>query len=127
MMFIVFVFMIFDKTAYRKMSFEFPLFLSSFLVRYQPEFIYRWRETPQHCGRFPANILDLPMCKSSLRVKHYGWAAEADRIRKYRRYRRLDPGALYGHKEQYESILDENPTLISWTEGSENIEAENEI
>ncbi len=127
----VYCFRLYDfwtKTAYREDEFwKAHHFYRPFLVRYQPEFIYRWRETPQHCGRFPANILDLPMCKSSLRVKHYGWAAEADRIRKYRRYRRLDPGALYGHKEQYESILDENPTLISWTEGSENIEAENEI
>lgn len=82
-----------------------------FLVRYQPNFDYQWLETPQHCGRFPANVLLMPAAASDLRVKHYGWATIEDRKLKYDRYKRLDPGEVYGDKRQYESILDKNPTL----------------
>jgi hypothetical protein len=31
-----------------------------FMVRYGPEFNWIWRETPQHCGRLPLNIYQLP-------------------------------------------------------------------
>ncbi|MDP4109795.1 MAG: glycosyl transferase, partial [Bacillota bacterium] len=87
-----------------------------FLLRFQPDFPYEWRETPLHCGRFPANILMLPSCASKFRVKHYGWAKEEDRRRKYENYKKLDPDAIYGDRNQYESILDEKPKLLEWTE-----------
>jgi glycosyltransferase involved in cell wall biosynthesis len=92
------------------------LFYRPFLIRYQRHFHYVWRETPQHCGRFPANILDLPSAASSIRLKHFGWATPQDRIGKYNRYLQLDPGAKFGWKEQYESILDETPRLVRWQE-----------
>ena len=85
-----------------------------FLLRYRPEFEYRWKETPQHCGRFPDNIFELPHELSELRIKHYGWRDPDDRLRKLERYRKLDPEALYGWREQYESILDPEPTLVPW-------------
>ncbi|CAI6085453.1 glycosyltransferase [Cohnella sp. JJ-181] len=87
-----------------------------FLIRYRSAFPYRWRETPQHCGRFPENVFDLPHRLSPLRVKHFGWAREADRREKLRRYRELDPDAAYGWREQYDSILDAQPNLIEWIE-----------
>jgi len=88
-----------------------------FLLRYQPQFNYIWKETPQHCGRFPANILSLPMATSEIRLKHLGWATEEDRAEKYKRYKHLDPDAIYGIREQYESIMDTNPQLKKWEEG----------
>ena len=88
----------------------------AFLLRYQSDFEYEWRETPQHCGRLPVNILLLPKCTSEFRLKHYGWASSEDRKAKYKRYKALDPDALCGIKNQYESILDENPNLIEWVE-----------
>jgi len=87
-----------------------------FMCRYVPSFHYVWKNTPQHCGRFPSNILDLPYYVSDLRIKHLGWVSEADRTRKYERYKRLDPDAKYGIREQYESILDPNPRLVKWVE-----------
>jgi hypothetical protein len=87
-----------------------------FLVRYEPNFNYRWQETPQHCGRLPFNITELPGENSSLRLKHLGWMRPADRFIKYERYRQLDPEAMYGIKEQYESILDPNPKRIRWVD-----------
>jgi len=87
-----------------------------FLVRYQKDFDYKWKETAQHCGRFPANIMFLPNTISDLRLKHFGWAKKEDRIRKYNRYRELDPDSKLGWKEQYESILDGLPNLVKWEE-----------
>lgn len=87
-----------------------------FMVRYVRGFPYEWNTTAQHCGRFPRNILDLPYKASDLRVKHLGWATPEDRQRKYLRYKELDPGAQYGIKAQYDSILDTNPRLLEWVE-----------
>lgn len=87
-----------------------------FLIRYQKQSEpFRWAETAQHCGRFPILPFHSPR-KSNLRVKHYGWAREADRQAKYDRYKKLDPNARYGWKEQYESILDPHPNLVAWLE-----------
>lgn len=85
-----------------------------FLIRYQPHFLYKWKETSLHCGRFPANITDLPGAVSKLRVKHLGWATAEDRLIKYKRYLEQDPQGKYGIMEQYQSILDPHPNLIKW-------------
>lgn len=90
---------------------------SPFLLRYRPEVRYHWRETPQHCGRMPRwDSGTLHERGSQLRLKHYGWANPENRLAKYHRYMQLDPGARYGWKEQYESILDPNPNLVAWKE-----------
>ncbi len=72
--------------------------------------------SPQHCGRFPENIFELPNRISQLRLKHFGWRKPEDRLKKFKRYQRLDPNGLYGWKEQYMSILDDNPNLVEWVE-----------
>lgn len=87
-----------------------------FLVRYVPDFQYKWKETPQHCGRFPYNLTDFAIAASPVRIKHFGWIRPEERARKYKRYLKLDPKGLYGIKEQYDSILDISPNLIKWEE-----------
>lgn len=87
-----------------------------FLMRYRKDLVLRWRETPQHCGRFPASCSDLPGACSPMRIKHYGWARLEDRVSKYYRYLQLDPGGKYGWQAQYDSILDPNPHLVAWVE-----------
>lgn len=94
-------------------------FYRPFMVRYVPGFPYRWLETPQHCGRFPCNITELKGATSSLRIKHLGWMKPEDRLAKYYRYKKLDPQARYGVREQYLSILDPKPRLILWKEEEE--------
>lgn len=89
---------------------------TTFLIRYQPRFKYRFTKTNQHCGRFPNNINNLPSAKSEIRLKHFGWARKEDRLKKYNRYMELDGKGKYGNIEQYESILDENPNLILFDE-----------
>ena len=93
------------------------LFYRPFLVRYIPTMTYTFKQSAQHCGRFPVEInhYSKAVC-SDLRLKHYGWSNPQDRINKYKRYQELDPGAKYGWKEQYESILDPNPHLVEWKE-----------
>jgi len=87
-----------------------------FMVRYVPGFNYKWKETPQHCGRFPFNITELKGETSQLRIKHLGWMKPEDRLTKYYRYKKLDPGSVYGIVQQYESILDPRPNLVPWNE-----------
>lgn len=106
-----------DKEHYREDKFwQAHLYYRPFLLRYLPGFPYSWRETPQHCGRLPENILILPFQNSSLRVKHFGWAREEDRLKKYKRYIKLDPKGIFGNIKQYESILDPHPNLVKWRE-----------
>jgi glycosyltransferase involved in cell wall biosynthesis len=87
-----------------------------FLLRYLPGYDYRWKETAQHCGRFPENIFEFPNRMSDLRIKHYGWAKREERLSKVKRYLLLDPGLQLGDKGQYMSILDRNPNLVEWIE-----------
>jgi len=85
-----------------------------FAIRNIPKFEAKWQETPQHCGRFPKNIIDLRGGTSPLRIKHLGWLRPQDRLEKYYRYKQLDPNGTYGNLEQYLSILDPNPNLVPW-------------
>jgi hypothetical protein len=87
-----------------------------FLVRFVPEYKYTWQNTPQHCGRIPNNITELRGLYTDMRLKHFGWADEESRVKKYKRYMELDPNGVYGNIEQYNSILDPNPTLVRWIE-----------
>lgn len=86
----------------------------TFLLCYRPDYLYQWKQTPQHCGRFPANCDVFPKAEAEYRIAHFGWATEKDRAEKYNRYQRLDPGAVYGSRGQYDSILDDNATLVDW-------------
>jgi glycosyltransferase involved in cell wall biosynthesis len=80
-------------------------------VRYNPAKEYIWRETQLHCGRFPLNACE-QVGQTGLAIQHWGWAREADREAKYKRYMQSDPEGEYGCMEQYQSILDEKPTLM---------------
>nr|WP_318010821.1 glycosyltransferase [Bacillus sp. RAR_GA_16] len=84
------------------------------LFRYNPHFIYKWKEQKQHCGRFPENIFQFPNSLSHLRIQHLGWSTAQLREEKYRRYLTLDPNGVYGNNVQYESILDSKPRLLKW-------------
>ncbi|MDF2716156.1 MAG: hypothetical protein K0R28_3081, partial [Paenibacillus sp.] len=48
-----------------------------FMIRYKPGVRYEWRETPQHCGRFPITIQHFSYLCHPARLKHYGWADPA--------------------------------------------------
>lgn len=86
----------------------------AFLLRYRPDYTYQWKATPQHCGRFPSNCDSFSKAETEYRIAHFGWATEKDRMEKFSRYQRLDPGAVHGNHGQYDSILDAAPNLIDW-------------
>lgn len=79
-------------------------------VRYDAKKDYVWHEKALHCGRFPANA-SKSMLPTMIPIRHYGWALEEDRKKKYDRYMRIDGEGKHGILAQYESILDPNPTL----------------
>jgi hypothetical protein len=107
-----------DKTHYREDKYwNAHRVYRPFLMRYQRGFHYTWNEISQHCGRFPVNTFLFPKAESEFRVKHLGWARQEDRVEKHIRYQRLDPDAIYGIKEQYDSIMDSNPSLVGWEPG----------
>lgn len=104
-----------NETQYREDSFwSAHKSVRTFLLRYRADFAYQWNETPQHCGRFPSNCDSFPKADDEYRIQHFGWATKEDRVKKSKRYQQLDPQAIYGIREQYESILDDAPTLIDW-------------
>lgn len=104
-----------NETHYREDTYwQAHRYYRPFLLRYQSDYAYVWQETPQHCGRFPLNIGNLRSSWCQLRIKHWGWARAGDRLEKFYRYKKLDPHAQYGIKEQYQSILDPQPTLVPW-------------
>lgn len=108
-----------DKTHYREDEYWNAHSISRpFLMRYQPDFNYAWNQTAQHCGRFPMNTFSLPKAESKFRIKHLGWSTVKDRLKKAKRYELLDPDAIYGNKDQYDSIMDVNPNLVKWNEES---------
>lgn len=86
-----------------------------FMIRYDKNYEYTWKETSQHCGRLPIN-LQVPYSLSIMRLKHYGWSKPELRYFKFARYMKLDPTGKYGNLEQYFSILDENPNLVEYVE-----------
>ncbi|MGL6106767.1 hypothetical protein [Romboutsia sp.] len=91
-------------------------FYKPFMIRYQENFNYKFNEVPHHCGRMPANVTDLSVTTCDLRIKHYGWADENDRLEKFNRYMEYDSDGQYGSMEQYLSILDPSPNIIEWIE-----------
>lgn len=87
------------------------------LVRFLPGYPADYPRLPHHVPRLPPAYGALPGLLSEYRVKHMGWAGGwEDKIRKYRRYKQLDPDGRWGSMAQYESILDLDPNLRPWTE-----------
>lgn len=91
-----------------------------FLIRYQPNFKYKFIKQKQHCGRMPKNVLRLNFINSDIRLKHLGWLNDEDKKAKYDRYLKLDHDGIYGNMKQYKSILDQKPKLIKFEENDEN-------
>ncbi|MDQ0881786.1 hypothetical protein [Peribacillus sp. V2I11] len=49
--------------------------------------------------RFAENVFELPYKLSDIRLKHLCWLKEEDRMAKFKRYRKLEPGGKYGSTE----------------------------
>lgn len=85
-----------------------------FLVRLLPTLADEFHRRAQHCGRWPLGVDGLRTTTSPVRLKHLGWSRADDRVRKFERYRQLDPDGQHGSLAQYASILDPSPHLVRW-------------
>lgn len=70
------------------------------------------------CGSEPSYVMDWIRQRnywlnSGLIMKHLGYQKDEDKTSKYERYSTLDKGEFHNIKH-IESIIDKNPTLISW-------------
>lgn len=85
--------------------------------RYNKEISYTWNRNKLHCGSWPTETYIFPLCvlddNEKVYIKHMGWSTEQDRKNKYDRYMKLDGKGEFGILEQYESILDPNPNLVT--------------
>lgn len=100
-----------DEQHYRVDGLWRPVNYIPFLVRYQPNYEYKWENKGLHCTRYPNNVVDMPGCYCYVRLKHYGHFTKDIRRAKYEKYKALDPNGTFESKSHYDSIIEENPTL----------------
>lgn len=112
-----------NKNQYRE---ENPYWIASkkiwiWCVKYKKNYNYYWRNNKHHGGSVPINSY---FCAypSKLQIQHWAYSTLELREEKVNFYKRIDPEAQWGIKEQYDSILDENPTLIDFKDNFEDIE-----
>ncbi|MCF8567607.1 glycosyltransferase family 2 protein [Alicyclobacillus tolerans] len=90
------------------------------LARYFHTYPYFYPKMEHHVPRLPLTYSALPGFHSDVRVKHLGWAGDADeRFSKYLRYKERDPNGQWGSLAHYESILDPKPNLVAWEDDAE--------
>lgn len=92
-------------------------------IRYRSNYNYYWSNKKLHCGSLPINSY-YNAYASKLQIQHMAYSTVELRKKKVEFYNNLDPEGQWGIKEQYNSILDENPTLITF---KDNFEDNNEV
>lgn len=109
-----------NKTQYREdppywqVHFQFLIWC----VKYRKNYNYYWNNMKLHCGSLPINSY-FSAFPSKLQVQHLAYSTPELRQQKVDFYKNLDPNAKWGIKEQYDSILSENPTLIDFKDNYE--------
>lgn len=109
-----------NKTQYREdppywqVHFQFLIWC----VKYRKNYNYYWNNMKLHCGSLPINSY-FNAFPSKLQVQHLAYSTPELRQQKVDFYKNLDPNAQWGIKEQYDSILSENPTLIDFKDNYE--------
>ena len=89
-------------------------------AKYKPNYTYYWNNMKLHCGSLPVNAYYCAF-PTKLQVQHLAYSTPELRQQKVKFYQELDPKAKWGIKAQYDSILDENPTLINFKDNFEDI------
>jgi len=87
-------------------------------VKYKKDYNYHWNNMKLHCGSLPINAY-YNAFPSNLQVQHLAYSTPELRKQKVEFYKNLDPNAQWGIKEQYDSILSENPMLIDFKDNYE--------
>jgi len=110
-----------NKTQYRE---EVPYWTASRhywtrCVRYKKNYTYYWNNNKLHCGSLPINSYYAAI-PTKLQIQHMAYSTPALRQKKVEFYNKLDPEGQFGIKEQYNSILSDNPTLIDFKDNFED-------
>ena len=88
-------------------------------VKYKKDYNYYWNNMKLHCGSLPINSY-YSAFPSKLQVQHLAYSNLELRQQKVDFYKKLDPNPNDFMKIQYNSILDENPTLINFKDNYED-------
>ena len=88
-------------------------------VKYKKDYNYYWNNMKLHCGSLPINSY-YSAFPSKLQVQHLAYSNLKLRQQKVDFYKKLDPNPNDFMKIQYNSILDENPTLINFKDNYED-------
>lgn len=112
-----------NKNQYRE---DPPLWQAHFnflvwCVKYKKNYKYYWNNMKLHCGSIPINAY-FSAFPSKLQVQHLAYSTLELRTQKYDFYKKLDQNPSDRMKAQYDSILDENPTLIDFKDNFEDTE-----
>lgn len=91
-----------------------------FLIRYHNNYKYRFANAKYNGERVPSNALNLNLCNSEIKLKHYGWMDPNDRKKQYNCYMKSDPDGKLDDVNKYKSILDKKPNLVRFEEKNEN-------
>ena len=81
--------------------------------------IYYWTNMKIHGGSVPINSY-FSAYPSKLQIQHWAYSTLELRKQKVDFYKTYDEGAKCGNKQQYDSILDENPNLIDFKDNFED-------
>ena len=90
-------------------------------VKYRKNYDYYFNNMKLHCGSIPINAY-YNAFPSKLQVQHMAYSTLELRKQKVEFYKQLDPNAQGFMKNQYDLILDENPTLIDFKDNFEDAE-----
>lgn len=90
-------------------------------VRYKKNYNYYWNNNKLHCGSLPINTYYTAI-PTKLQIQHMAYSTPELRQKKVEFYNKLDPQAQFGIKEQYDSILSENPILKEFKNEFEDLE-----
>ena len=88
-------------------------------VKYKKNYSYYFNNMKLHCGSIPINAY-YSAFPSKLQVQHMAYSTLELRKQKVEFYKQLDPNAHGFMKNQYDLILDENPTLIDFKDNFED-------
>ena len=89
-------------------------------IKYNKFKHYYWNNLKLHGGSVPINgyVCALP---TKLQIQHWAYSTLELRKQKVQFYKQYDPNAIYGDKNQYDNILEENPYLVDFKDNFEDI------
>jgi len=90
-------------------------------VKFKKNYDYYWDNNLLHSNNLPINSY-FSIYKTRLQIQHWAYSTPELREQKRKYYNDLDKDGRWGNLNQYNSIFDENPTLIDFKDNFEDTE-----